>query len=244
MKSNSDQLVSRGFVDELTLSGLGGYSLVKLEEMLKSDEPCDRTIAATGLGLQTNEKALELLILALVTEKKLYTKLAICKAIATFGGKASNRLIAYLGVIGNNQHKVLPLKLFMKKSYPLPRDIVARTLANIGVDALGDLMSCVVSENRTQVLEAIDAIGFISFYHNNDDAFELIIETFAVYEKDDLMIWKLLRCLQSFNQEKAKEILCFYCDSEIEALCFEAKRSLNQLSRVGFVNCNQNDTKS
>ena len=40
-------------------------------------------------------------------------------------------MVEYLGQIGNNQHKVLPTNGFNKKSYPLPRDIIARTLAHM-----------------------------------------------------------------------------------------------------------------
>ena len=58
-------------------------------------------------------------------------------------------MVEYLGQIGNNQHTVLPTNGFNKKSYPLPRDIIARTLAHMKEDILPVLMDVLKTNNHS-----------------------------------------------------------------------------------------------
>lgn len=74
-------------------------------------------------------------------------------------------MFEYLGKIGNNQHKVLPSNGFNKNNYPLPRDIIARTLAHMNEVILPELLDVLKSNNILAIREVIDAIGFICFYH-------------------------------------------------------------------------------
>ena len=119
----------------------------------------------------------------------------------------------------------------MKKSYPLPRDIVARILSNIGIEALSELKTCLQSDNRDAILEGVDAVGFITFYNTNDLCLDDLFNLTQKYKKDDLMMWKLLRCLQSFESKKSREILTDYLNSSIKQLSWEARRSISQLDR-------------
>lgn len=75
-------------------------------------------------------------------------------------------MVNYLGTIGKNQYKELPEKKINKKSYPLPRDIVARTLAHMGGKVLPELIKLLKSSNVVAIREALNAIGFIGFYNS------------------------------------------------------------------------------
>ncbi len=198
---------------------------------MKSKVSIERTIAARLLENYKDEETITFLIESLIIEKKLYTKIAITESISLSGEKASPPLIKYLGRIGSNQHKVLPDKPFNKNNYPLPRDIIARTICKIGVPALNQLKKCLHNGEYGQIIEAIDAIGFISYYNNNDECFSDIMELFIKYKNDDLMIWKLLRALQAFPNAKSIELLREYSNSKVKQLQWESKRSLKQIQR-------------
>jgi len=201
--------------------------------LLQSAVSTDRTIAAKLLGHHQDVETMNALINALIVEKKLYAKIALTESICLFGGRASEVLIKHLGEIGNNQYKKLPDKPFKKNNYPLPRDIVARTLCKIGVPALDHLKECMHSGAYSQIVEAVDAIGFISYYHHNNDCFEDILELFIKYKEDNLMIWKLIRSLQAFSNDRSIELLKTYTNSDIKQFKWESLRSLEQIkSRV------------
>lgn len=231
IKSNLAQLRNRGYIEDNDLLIYKKCTKKELIQLLKSKIPIERTIAARLLGNYKDEETMISLIESLIIEKKLYTKIVITESISLFGEKASQPLIKYLGRIGSNQHKVLPDKPFNKNNYPLPRDIIARTICKIGAPALNQLKKCLHNGECGQILEAIDAIGFISYYNNNDKCFSDIIELFNKYKNDDLMIWKLLRALQAFPNEKSIELLGEYSNSKVKQFQWESKRSLKQIQR-------------
>jgi len=230
MKSKVETLRNRGLIDDLELDKYNRCTFEEIIELLSSDTATDRTIAAKLLAKFKTEDTLNSLISSLEKEKKLYAKLAICETLESFGSYSCHKLINYLGKIGKNQHQALPDKPFTKKSYPLPRDIIARVFGNIGIDALPELKSCLKEGHKTMILEAIDAIGFISFYNKNNICLEEILEMTYKYKSDDLMIWKLLRCLQSFDNDSVRRILKEYSTSSSKQLKWEASRSLDQLN--------------
>jgi HEAT repeat protein len=231
IKSNPIQLRNRGYIEDNDLLSYKKCTKKELIQLLKSKVSIERTIAARLLGNYKDEETMDSLIEALLIEKKLYTKIAITESISLCGEKASQPLIKYLGMVGSNQHKVLPDKPFNKNNYPLPRDIIARTICKIGVPALKQLKKCLYTGEYEQIIEAVDAIGFISYYNNNDECFDDIIELFSKHKNDNLMIWKLLRCLQAFPKEKSIELLREYSDSKIKQLKWESERSLKQIQR-------------
>ncbi|WFD11939.1 hypothetical protein [Tepidibacter hydrothermalis] len=231
IKSNLKQLRNRGYIEDKDLLIYKKCTKKELIQLLKSKVPVERTIAAKLLGNYKDEETMTSLIESLTIEKKLYTKIAITESISLFGEKVSQLLVKYLGKIGTNQHKVLPDKPFNKNNYPLPRDIVARTICKIGVPALNQLKKCLHNGEYGQIIEAIDAIGFISYYNSNDACFNDIIELFVEYKNDDLIMWKLLRSLQAFPNEKSIEILREYSNSKVKQLQWESKRSLKQIQR-------------
>lgn len=235
MKSNSEQLKNRGFVDEEVISQFKYTSREELLVLLESKLATKRTIAAKLLTKYKDNITLDRLVKALLNEKKLYTKIALSEAIAIFGKSGAQSLVPYLGSVGKNQHKELPEKPFKKKNYPLPRDIIARTICKIGNPALDDLRLGLHSGKREQILEAIDAIGFISYYENERTCFEDIVGLFEKYEADSLVIWKLIRALQAFPNKRSVGILKTYENSHIEQLRWEAQRSLDQILRKGYL---------
>ncbi|ABR49480.1 hypothetical protein Amet_3352 [Alkaliphilus metalliredigens QYMF] len=231
MKSNEEQIRKRGYIEEDELNCYRPFTKVQLLKLLQSDIASDRTIAAKLLVEYKDIEVVKVLIAKLVTEKKLYTKIALSESIGSHGEKASKLLIEYLGKVGNNQHTSLPSKPFNKNNYPLPRDIIARTLCKIGKPAIRPLRSCLYDGDYLQVLEAIDAIGFISYYDDDITSLDDIIGLLHKYQEDDLMTWKLLRTLQAFKGEKVLGLLKPYTTSSVEQFRWESARSIDQINR-------------
>lgn len=200
-------------------------------ELLNSGLATERTIAVKLLNKYKNDYILDILINSLIKEKKLYTKITLSEEIAAYGKDASKKLIQYLGIIGENQHKKLPDKPFNKKNYPLPRDIIARTICKIGVPALEDLNNCLIKGSYEQCLEAVDAVGFISYYNNDITSFNNLTALLEKYENDNVVVWKIIRSFQAFNNDLSIEILNSYKKSNIKQHKWEAERSLRQLTK-------------
>lgn len=229
MKSNEEQLKSRGHVDENELKSYMDLSKEELLGFLHSKDATKRTIAARIIKKYKDTSILKQLISSLVEEKKLYTKIALSESVGDYGEEASCLLIKYLGKVGNNQYKGLPDKPFDKSNYPLPRDIISRTICKVGIPALKYLRECLYKGSYEQILEAIDAIGFISFYKYDNSCLSDIIVLMDRYKDDNLMIWKLIRALQSFRNIEVIEMLMKYIDSDIKQHQWEARRSIEQI---------------
>ena len=91
-------------------------------------------------------------------------------------------------------------KDFKKTSYPLPRDIAARTLIRIGSTALPDLIRVLNGSDLVRLSEAIDTIGFICFYNYQPGVAGLLEECFYRNEKEELIQWKLFRAMSAFPE--------------------------------------------
>ena len=126
----------------------------------------------------------------------------LCNALSKGGIQSAEIMVEHLGQIGHNQYKELPTEEFNKKSYPLPRDIIARTLAHMKEDILPILLDVFKTNNTAAIREVIDAIGFICFYNkvNSDTQFiEVLKQCLKNHYKDDMIRWKLVRAFESFN---------------------------------------------
>jgi len=231
MKSTLEQLKKRGYVDDKDIFKFENLSREDLLELINSKVASKRTIAAKLLVGFQNPTVLKALVNRLIIEDKLYTKIAISESLGYFGEEASEELIRYLGKVGNNQHRSLPNKKFKKKNYPLPRDIIARTICKIGKPALKSLKKCLYNGDYNQILEAIDTIGYISYYENDLELQNDLLNMIEKYKIDELMLWKLIRALQSFEGEHVRNVLKEYCNSEVKQLRWEAARSLRQIER-------------
>ena len=199
MKSSNEDLDSRGFLvegEEIAFVNLHNYQKL---ELLRSSIPKERSLGAR-LAKSIGEPSVSELIEALKVEKKLYPKIEICNTLVGFGEISIKPLIEHLGQIGNNQHKDIPTKAFEKDSYPLPRDIAARTLAYIGKDALPDLLKVLVEDDFSKLSEAIDAVGFICFYNYQLDIYCKLIACYKSNIGNDLIRWKLVRAMSGFPE--------------------------------------------
>ena len=131
--------------------------------------------------------------------------------------------------MGNNQHRELPQKGFYKKSYPLPRDIAARTIVKIGCSALKPLEQVILEADRASVLEAIDGIGQIAFYKGDLSSEAVLLIAYQKYHSDQVILWKIVRAFQAFPTEKIRTLLeTIICSSISPELRWEAVRSFGQ----------------
>ncbi|NQT29723.1 MAG: HEAT repeat domain-containing protein [Candidatus Saganbacteria bacterium] len=209
------------------LVALPDTALIKL---LGDRSPQKRTSAAKLLGKKQSIQAVPSLCQQLAKEKALYARIAISEALGNIGESALTELIKLLGKIGGNQHRELPTNIFRKWNYPLPRDIVARTIIKIGLPALKPLQNILKSGNETQVLEAIDAIGYISFNFKDQSSFPALVEALDKYKTHPVITWKIVRALEAFPHEESISLLQdFLLKSRVPALRWEAARSLGQI---------------
>ena len=119
-------------------------------------------------------------------------------------------MISYIGKIGNNQYKTLPDKVSDKKSYPLPRDIIARTLGKMSVSVFPVLTKVLYSGDIQKISEILDAIGFMTFYNQNLSTLtnaRLVFETLEKFSDNNIIIWKSVLCLSAFPLIQCKEYL-------------------------------------
>jgi len=232
MKSSDAQLKSRGKITSEDLRQYSNYTQIELLEMLNCKEAYKRTIAVKILleKCDLNDDLIRLFLHALQHEKKLYTKIELCNALSKGTVQSAKIMVKYLGQIGNNQHTVLPTNGFNKKSYPLPRDIIARTLAHMKADILPVLVDVLKTNNIPAIREVIDAIGFICFYnkiHATTQITDALILCLRNYYNDDIIRWKLVRAFESFNDINVIKILMEIEQNDSQLIIRnEAKRSL------------------
>jgi len=198
MKSKIEELENRGYIANGIEQNYPDASFEQRKKLLKSKFPCERTLGARLLGNYHDLRAIDCLIDAFIKEKKLYTKIEISNSLVSYGKDAVIPLIQLLGKIGNNQHTSIPETEFKKKSYPLPRDIAARTLIRIGTVVLPDLVNALKSKDESLLSELIDAIGYICFYNPQSNLFGELKDCFYRNEKNELIKWKLFRAMSAF----------------------------------------------
>ena len=221
----------RGYIVQKDICLFSHLDPSELLLMLLDEIPNKRTIAATILGIRKEKSCISNLIKALTLEVKLYPKIAISESIGKMGKDAVKYLIPHLGIIGTNQHTALPNKPFLKSNYPLSRDIIARTIGKIGCAAIPILMQELDINNRGQLSEGIDAIGYISYYYHNSIAKNYLLQLFK-NQSNDIIIWKLIRSFQSFSGNDLILILNqIIKKSNIQPFIWEAKRSLKQIQK-------------
>ena len=230
MKSNLQQLKNRGHVSDEILAGYQYVNNDALLDLLKSENAVERTVAAKISGKRKIPELLPLLCESLKTENKLYTKIAICKAIEEYGAGALEYLLPLVGKIGTNQHKKIDLIDLNKKSYPLPRDIVARIIIRIGKDVFPFLENVIENGTYEQKVEIIDAIGHIAFNYNDSRSEKVLLNTYND-TVDELLKWKIIRAFQSFDSDEIKIILEAEKNSSNIILREEAIRSLKQIEK-------------
>ena len=167
LKSKKSYLRKRGFIDPSDIKILEDKSKEEIGYLLFSDEPTIRTSAVAVLQrTEINKPDFTSLLLKLLSEEKcLYVRIEICEALEKCDRRAAKQMIHYLGKIGSNQHKTLPGRISKKKSYPLPRDIIARCLARMSTTVFEEFVNVLETDDINKISEILDAIGFMVFYN-------------------------------------------------------------------------------
>lgn len=224
MKSTMEDLVRRGYVEKDIVSSV---STDVLKSWLTSKEASKRTLAIRTLSTR-NEYSTKQLLESLIHEKALYTKLEICSILQKGNQQDIKIMIEYLGVIGNNQLHSIG-KTSLKKSYPLPRDIIARTLAKMSIEYIDTLLEVLNTNDKIKIYEIIDAIGWMLFYHpenNKEYYFKKIKKLYFTNSKDEIMVWKICTCLSAFKNKESIALLKYIEHTHSIDIKKEAKRSL------------------
>ncbi|PKN77029.1 MAG: hypothetical protein CVU52_02275 [Deltaproteobacteria bacterium HGW-Deltaproteobacteria-10] len=233
MKSTDEQLKERGFISDKELKKYFDCSDDQLFSYLNGKSSFERTAAIKIIAKKSDIKFINLLCEKLFIENKLYTKIALCECLTGYGFKAVPYLLPMLGKIGNNQHKAIALVDIGKKSFPLPRDIVARILIRIGPIVFEETKKIIATGDRNQILEAIDVVGHVTWKFQDYSCEDVLIELFEKTGEDILMQWKIIRAFQSFKSTKIINILEKVTQGTNEVIVSEAKRSLHRInSRV------------
>ncbi|WP_297276676.1 hypothetical protein [uncultured Brachyspira sp.] len=236
LKSDLERLKNRGMPLEEDVKLLENKSLKELIKCLNDDDAIIRTSAAINLKQYINKnKVCSSLLLQLSKEKSLYTKIAICETLQNGNIDSAKEMINYIGKIGDNQYKKLPEKVSLKKTYPMPRDIIARTLSKMNIDIFPILIDILEGDDLIKIYEVIDAVGFMVFHNkdlSNDKNLNYIINLIKKYKDNKLVLWKCITCLSAFNLEKSKDTLnSFVNNDNKDIFSLEAKRSLSILNR-------------
>lgn len=221
--------IKRGQIKQQDVELFASLSNRELLDWIDHPDAQKRTSAVRLLGERKSTDAVPYLCARLQKETALYTRIAISEALGAIGAPAISGLVELLGKVGSNQHAGLPEKGFYKKSYPLPRDIAARTLIKIGAPTLKPLEAVVLGAERASVLEAIDAIGHIAFYTGDLSSEAVLRSAYQKYQADPVVVWKIVCAFQAFPTENVRELLeTILASSPYPALRWEAVRSLGQ----------------
>lgn len=104
----------------------------------------------------------------------------------------------------------MPEAVSLKKSYPLPRDIIARSLGKMSIYIFPALIDILKTEDVEKISEVLDAIGFMVFYNSELATLNnatIIYTIITKYEENPLIIWKCILCLSAFPLEESRIIL-------------------------------------
>lgn len=223
--------VKRGQISSEDILPFIDSSIESLIEMINSDNPPERTISAVLLGNRRDKIVIEPLCAALKNEKSLYSRIAMSEALSKMGEPAVPPLIKLLGEIGKNQETELPTKYFKKKSFPLVRDMAARTLVNIGKQATPHLITVMENDNELKVQQAIDALGGIAAKTDDKRALPALIKYFGISSNEKITFWKIVRSLSGFKNDinTIKPLILVLKGDYDPPLIWEALRSLGQI---------------
>lgn len=233
MKSKQEDLKKHGYLQDEIVPKYKLMSFSEKIELLQSKIATNRTLGARLLKEYKTPKTVNYLIKALKTEKKLYCKIEICNTLCELKELAVTPLISCLGVIGNNQHKTVPQKAFLKNKYPLPRDIAARTLIKIGEKTIPELLKNLKTRNQSVLSELIDAIGHINFNTKIKNIYPLLKACYLQNNTNELIQWKII-CAMSGVHESETFLEQQFNKLKTKRLKQEIKRSLRLIKEKQF----------
>lgn len=221
--NNNSQRKQRGWVENSELSAYKNKSINELSNLLFSENACERTIAAKLIPLTCEIS--DILLSRLKTEPALYTRLALTEKLESGDQSTALRMIEFLADIGDNQHRT-PIAPSKKKSFPLPRDLMARSLGRMKPEIFPTLLEAAEKLPSSQLSELIDAIGYMAFYHPalaTTENYQRLLQIKKSHSNEPLIQWKFLICFSAFPQ--STELL-----QQEEQFTEEAQRSLKLLA--------------
>ena len=231
LTSSPADLQKRGFASADVISSLENLPASQLITLLHAEEAVIRTAAAHNL-FPLDDWVTTHLLEQLSVEKCLYTKIAIGQALEKGSLHTARKMTPYLGKIGGNQHRTLPERISAKQSFPLPRDIIARSLGKMDSSIFPALLDVLYGKEEMKINEVLDAIGFMSFYHPEiatEGNAQAIYKVMGDFRDNVLIVWKSIICLSAFPQQQSVMILHGFA-SHNNLLGEEAKRSLRLIS--------------
>jgi len=217
----------RGEVNEADIAHFTSFDEQGLLFLLHSKIPVERSCAAIHLRKYQSPTVVAKLCHQLAIEKKLYTRIALCETLAECAELSIEPLIGLLGRIGKNLETKIPETGFYKVSYPLPRDIAARTICRLGIAAILPLENFIKSSKDTKALtQAIDAYGHIIYSNKIKCSSSTLQELYGKHTNNDFLKYKIIRCLSGIHDGWAKSFLFEIVQTDRKGLRLEALRSL------------------
>ncbi len=215
---------------QVTQADIDPFLLMPTDELLcklRSPTPTTRTCAATALGNHKELEVVAALCQQIKIEKKVYCRIAISDSLVNIGSLSIRPLLALLGKVGHNQETAILQQGFNKTSYPLPRDIAARTLCRMGGSILPDVFRFIKDDKQPFVVEqAIDVIGHIVYTNKLTIDSKALIQISGKYREFPMIQFKITRCFSGFSDNQAKQFLYNRLNSSDLGFQFEAARSL------------------
>lgn len=229
MKSSKEDLMKRGYADEVMIKAAECLKPQDLLKQCSSVNAWERSAAV--YALKQPDKYVDIYVDMLSREKKLYTKIACCEVLAKGNEETVKVLIHWLGKIGSNQHYAID-ETSKKKSYPLPRDIIARILARMDGVILPMLFSDDVFKDEIKLSEALDAIGFMVFYNQKLVDMQYAAPILKLLDhSNDLIRWKAVTACSAFPLLEVRDrLMNMLMENDRKLLHSEIRRSLNLIN--------------
>ncbi len=228
-KSNELNREKRGQVSAEEVKQYVEASVAELSVLLNSANPKERTIAATLIGDKKLTTIIPQLCQRIIREKSLYPRIAMSEALGKIGEPAVIPVIALLGKIGANHEIELPQKYFAKKSFPLARDMAARTLVKIGKPAIPGLVEKITNGGQFEIQQALDAIGGIVSRTNDRRPLPILLQALTDYSANEITAWKIVRALSAFKCSEVVKPLTMMLAHIQPSIRWEAARSIGQV---------------
>lgn len=250
MNSDIETLRSRGYIENYDYSEFVTLERDELVCLLQDKEPVKRSIAAKVISTKfcmDDVEITNILLEQLSKERKLYTRLEICSSLEQGEEITAREMVRYLGKIGKNQHKVLPKRPSLKVSYPLPRDMIAGSLARMNTKIMPVLLEVLESDDEHKISEVLDAIGFMAFYDRKavtNETLDQVLVVLEKYKSKDIITWKGIISLSGFPLQKSVEYLNkIVKETNNELFLGEAKRALEVMKGALFIKRNAGEEK-
>lgn len=233
MKSTKERLLSRGKFFEEDYRIVQNKSEDELIHLTSSHQPQIRSAAVFRLSetASYSNEFVTFLCQLLENEKKIYTRLEICNALSKTPLSKIRIPFSFLGKIGFNRHQTVPEKEFLKRSYPLPRDLIARTFARYDFSILHPAIDFLWLASIEQASELLDLIGFRSFqqeFPGKQNFANAVIIYYLKHLEIPLLRFKCIRAFSAFPCENVREFLVDNTKNDpLPRIRLEAARSLS-----------------